>query len=149
MRECHASTVGPHVRVRNTQTGGGFASITAGEQMRGQRLSATERGARMGIVVSDGGVPRAVFGVWKDRARGDRQEARSLGARGTTRNMNARVTGERGKRVPADHFAAAMEAARTGIPMESSFGRAVQALSMTYTLAYERVAREQTGPKAS
>ena len=113
-----------------------------------KRETATQRGAALGLRVVDGDVPRAVFGVWKDKAREDRQDVRRQGVKGQVRTLDRRASGERGKAAPAEHFGTARELALLGVPLENAFGRAVQALSMTYTLAYESVARERSGPKA-
>jgi len=98
--------------------------------------SAKARGKERGITLADGGMARAVFGVWADAARGQRKALRDSGVRGETRRLDERASGQRGLTAPREVFEAAIELARHGIPQAEALGMAVQTLARTYELAY-------------
>lgn len=111
-----------------------------------RRETATKRGATKGITLQDGGLARAVYGVWADAARVQRKTLRDGGLRGETRRLDERAAGQRGVVAPREAFQAALELARGGVPLAEAVGLEVQKITRTYELAYQHV--QQRKPSA-
>ena len=116
--------------------------------MQGRRETALARGEAMGWTVEDGGVPRAVYGAWRETARETRAIVRAKGVKGDVPRLDERVSGKRGKAAANEHFGYAMELAARGVSEDEAVGQAVKAATLVIRLAYQQH-RMQQGPKAS